>query len=177
MPAPIALQTHYSLVERSAEYEHVPAARELGIGVQPWSPLAGGFLSGKYRQVDGKPQGDGRLAGDNPMGQAPFTERNWGILEVVERIAAELNRTPAEIALAWTIAQSSIDTVLIGASGSEQIARNIAALEVQLAGNHVAMLDEASRPAASFPWSAFIPNIKRSIFGGVNVTAWRPSVV
>ena len=74
LPGPIALQTQYSLVERSADYEHGPAATDLGMGVVPWSPLAGGFLSDKYERGDEKPEGDGRLASDNPLGQTPFTD-------------------------------------------------------------------------------------------------------
>lgn len=174
LPGPIALQTQYSLVERSADYEHIPAARELGIGVQPWSPLAGGFLSGKYRREDDLTRVDGRLAGDNPLGQSPFTDRNWYILGVLRRVAGEIDRSPADVALAWAAAQPGIGSVLIGATGADQITRNVAALDVQLSAEQHNALNEASRSAAAFPWSAFVEGTRRSIFGGTDVSAWTP---
>lgn len=173
LPGPIALQTQYSLIERSADYEHGPAARELGIGVVPWSPLAGGFLSGKYKHRDGKPEGEGRLAGDNPLGQTPFNDRNWGILDELWRIADDIGRTPAEVALAWTVAQPGVDSVIIGASRVEQLTTNVAALDLVLTTEHAAALDKVSAAALAFPWSAFGEPVRRSIFGGADVKAWR----
>ena len=173
LPGPIALQTQYSLVERSADWEHIPAALALGLGVQPWSPLAGGFLSGKYERSDGAPEGDGRLAGDNPLGQSPFTERNWAILDELKRIAGELGRTPAETALAWTVGRPAIASVLIGASRAGQVTRNITALEITLSDDQRAVLGEVSAPAPAFPWSGFSAGVRRSIFGGCEVEAWK----
>lgn len=173
VPGPIALQTQYSMVERAAEYEHIPASRELGIGVQPWSPLAGGFLSGKYRREDGnKPAGEGRLAGDNPLGQMPFTERNWDILDVLRRVADEVGRSPADVALAWTARRPGVDSVLIGASRPEQVVSSIAALDIKLSDEQAQALDNASAPPPAFPWSGFIAGIRKSIFGGADVQAW-----
>ena len=172
LPGPIALQTQYSLVERSAEWEHVPAARELGIGVQAWSPLAGGFLTGKYERSDGTPHGEGRLSGENPIGQTPFSDRNWSILDELKRVATEIDRTPAETALAWTVSRHGVNSVLIGASRAEQIGTNIAALEVKLSDEQSAALEKASRPAGAFPWSAFDEGVRRSIFGGADVQTW-----
>ena len=174
LPGPIALQTQYSLVERSAEYEHLPAAREMGMGVVPWSPLAGGFLAGKYTRGDDAVTGDGRLAGDNPLGQTPFNDRNWAILDALKRVAMEIGRSPAEVALAWTVARPGVDSVLIGASRSDQIRANIAALDIALSAEHLAALDAASAPPAAFPWSAFGASIRKNIFGGADVAAWRP---
>ena len=74
IPGPIAIQVEYSLVARDVEGEHIPAAREAGMGVMPWSPLAGGFLTGKYRRED--TSGSGRLSGPNPFGNSKFTTRN-----------------------------------------------------------------------------------------------------
>lgn len=173
LPGPIALQTQYSLVERSADYEHGPAAREMGIGVIPWSPLAGGFLSGKYARKDGATTGEGRLAGDNPLGQTLFTDRNWAILDALKRVAGEVARSPAEVALAWTVARPTVDAVLIGASRPAQVSTNIAALDIALSAEQVAALDEASAPPAAFPWAAYSVGIRKSIFGGADVPAWR----
>jgi aryl-alcohol dehydrogenase-like predicted oxidoreductase len=169
VPGPVALQTPYSLVERSADYEHILAARELGIGVQPWSPLSGGFLTGKYRREEGKPVGEGRLSGDNPLGQSPFTDRNWGILDVLRGVADEIGRSRADVALAWATMQRGVDSVLIGASRPDQLTRNIAALDIHLTPEQLATLNDASRPPAAFPWSGFVEPIRRSIFGGADV--------
>ena len=191
LPGPIALQTQYSLIERSAEWEHVPAAQALGIGMQPWSPLAGGFLTGKYkrdviesRNAKGEgpegesakgddAKGDGRLTGANPLGQTPFTERNWAILDALKRVADECGRSPTEVALAWTASQPGVDSVLIGASRAEQLSANIAALDITLSDAQLAALAQASALPAAFPWSGFGDGVKRSIFGGADVQAWK----
>jgi aryl-alcohol dehydrogenase-like predicted oxidoreductase len=99
IPGPVAMQLEYSLVARDVESEHIPAAREAGMAVMPWSPLAGGFLSGKYRREDTK--NTGRLSGPNPFGNSKFTDRNWEILEVLKTVAEELARPIAQVALAW----------------------------------------------------------------------------
>ena len=77
IPGPIALQLEYSLVERSIEREHIPAARECGLGICPWSSLAAGFLAGKYQREEKGVTGEGRLSGANPFGDSKFTDRNW----------------------------------------------------------------------------------------------------
>jgi aryl-alcohol dehydrogenase-like predicted oxidoreductase len=100
----VALQHEYSLVERGVEREHVPAAQELGIGICPWSPLAGGFLSGKYKRQGSTGTGDGRLEKVKDSGNPvfdKFSERNWQILDVVLEVAKQIGKTPAEIALNW----------------------------------------------------------------------------
>src|SRR3977135_42030 len=76
-----ALQLEYSLIERNIEREHIPAAQELGIGVCPWSPLGGGFLTGKYKREGDTGTGDGRLTKGSPFNK--FTESNWRMLEVL----------------------------------------------------------------------------------------------
>ena len=91
----IALQLEYSLVERNIEREHIPAAQELGLGITPWSPLAGGFLTGKYKQKGDTGEGEGRLEiaknAGNPIFQR-FTARNWEILNVLLDVAKQINR-------------------------------------------------------------------------------------
>ncbi len=115
LPAPIALQLEYSLVSRTIEREHIRAAAELGLGIMPWSPLAGGFLTGKYRRADRPESAGGRLAGDNPFGDSKFTEHNWDVLDVLRDISGELNRSPADIAMAWVAGRDRVDAVLVGA--------------------------------------------------------------
>jgi len=107
IPGPVALQLEYSLVERGIEREHLPAARECGLGVCPWSPLAGGFLAGKY-QREGKGKGatgQGRLSGDNPFGDQKFTDHNWRVLDALREVSGEVGQPMARVALAWASAR------------------------------------------------------------------------
>ena len=170
VPGPIALQLEYSLVARDIEAEHVPAAREGGLGVMPWSPLAGGFLSGKYRR-DERPVA-GRLSGPNPFGSSKFTDRNWDILATLEDAAAELERPAAQVALAWTLARPGVASTLVGASTRSQLESNIAATAIRLPAETMRRLDEASAPVPGFSASLAQPGIRRMIFGGHDVAGW-----
>ncbi|MET4105948.1 aldo/keto reductase [Hymenobacter sp. UYP22] len=176
IPGPIALQLEYSLVERNIEHEHVPAARECGLGITPWSPLAAGFLAGKYQRASGseaKASGEGRLSGPNPFQDSKFTEHNWRVLAVVEEEARELNRTAAQVALAWVLAQPGISSVILGASKLTQLQDNLAALNLHLTPAHLQQLNAASAPAAIFPYGIFTPAIRKGIFGGTSVQGWQ----
>ena len=124
VPGPIALQVEYSLVARDIEREHVPAAAEGGMSVMPWSPLAGGFLTGKY--VRGNTRDTGRLSGANPLGETKFADRNWAILDAVRAVADTIGRQPAQVALAWALARPAVGSVLIGASKVAQLDDNLA---------------------------------------------------
>ena len=130
VPGPIALQPEYSLVERSIEREHVPAARDGGMGIVPWSPLAGGFLTGKYRRGDAPDEG--RLSGSNPLGDSKFTGRNWDILDALRSVADETGRSPAEVSLAWLRERPGVASILVGARTAEQLTGNLASLSLSL---------------------------------------------
>lgn len=168
LPGPVAMQLEYSLVARDVESEHVPAARETGMAVMPWSPLAGGFLSGKYQR--GKIADAGRLSGANPFGQTKFTDRNWDILDVVTEIAGDVDCTPAQVALAWVMARPGVASTLAGASRIEQLTSNIAASAVKLSDAQSRRLSDASMPYASFTASLASADIRRMIFGGHDVS-------
>jgi aryl-alcohol dehydrogenase-like predicted oxidoreductase len=145
--APVtALQIEYSLLERTPEGELLPMAEALGVGVLPWSPLRGGQLSGKYVRDGGAP-GDslraGRLGGPS--------ERDWGIIDAVARVAAEIGASPAEAALAWVRSRPGITSTLIGARTAEQLRANLDSLEITLTPGQLADLNEASAPALDFP--------------------------
>ena len=170
IPGPIAIQVEYSLVARDVESEHIPAARECGMGVMPWSPLAGGFLTGKYRRED--TSGSGRLSGANPFGNSKFVDRNWDVLEVLKSVAAELDRPSAEVALAWVMARPGVSVTIIGASKLAQLASNIAAAEIKLSDEQIGRLNEVSTPALGFSGGLTSPMIRRMVFGGNNVTGW-----
>ena len=171
LPGPIGVQLEYSLVARSIETEHFPAARGMGLGITPWSPLAGGFLAGKYERKDEGASGEGRLSKSNPF-QGPaakFTERNWKVLDVLKEVAAAQECPPAQVALAWAVAQPGISSTIIGASKPEQLRDNLASLTVDLTSEQLQKLTEASRPEGIF----FTDDLKRLVFGGQEVTGWR----
>ena len=170
VPGPIAIQVEYSLVAREVEAEHFPAAREAGLGVMPWSPLAGGFLTGKYRRDD--TSGSGRLSGPNPFGDSKFVDRNWDVLDALRSVAAERDLPPAQVALAWVLARPGVTSTIVGASRVDQLESNIAAADVVLDEAHLRRLTEASAPAPSFSAMLTSPMIRRMVFGGRDVAGW-----
>lgn len=170
VPGPVAMQVEYSLIARDIEREHIPAAREAGMAMMPWSPLAGGFLTGKYPR--GVPLDSGRLSGANPFGDSKFTDSNWEILEVVKSVADEKGRPPAQIALAWVMARPGITSTLIGASTLAQLQDNIAASEIELTLDQTTRLTEASALIPGFTDSLAAPFIRRMVFGGNDVLGW-----
>ena len=170
IPGPIAIQVEYSLVARDVESEHIPAAREAGMGVMPWSPLAGGFLTGKYQRED--TSGSGRLSGPNPFGNSKFVDRNWDVLDVLKAVTAELDRPAAQVALAWVMARPGITATIIGASKLPQLTNNIAATEIQFNEGQMTRLNEVSALAPGFSAGLASPMIRRMVFGGNDVTRW-----
>jgi aryl-alcohol dehydrogenase-like predicted oxidoreductase len=170
VPGPIALQVEYSLVARDIEAEHVPAAREGGMGVMPWSPLAGGFLTGKYQRDD--TAGTGRLSGANPFGDSKFSDRNWAILSTLQDVAAEQDRPCAQIALAWVMAQRGVASTLVGARSVSQLSGNLAATVVALTSDQRDRLDEVSAVAGGFSANLMTPMIRRMVYGGHEVAGW-----
>jgi aryl-alcohol dehydrogenase-like predicted oxidoreductase len=141
-----ALQLEYSLLARTPEGELLPMAEDLAIGVLPWSPLRSGQLSGKYARDNGAPA-DSRRAGliDKP------SERDWDVIELVARVAAELGVDSAQVALAWVRSRPAITSTLIGARTIGQLRSNLASLDVLLAPEQLAALEEASAPSLNFP--------------------------
>ncbi len=173
VPGPIAMQLEYSLVERAIEREHVPAARQLGLGIVPWSPLAGGFLAGKYSQAETGTDGQGRLSGNNPFGDSKFSEHNWRVLEELRTVADELGHPPSQVALAWLTRQPGVSTVLLGTRTVDQLTDNLASLEVELTADMISRLDEVSAIEPGFPYAIFTDDIVRSaISGGADVQGW-----
>ena len=170
VPGPVAIQVGYSLVARDIEAEHVPAAKEGGMGVVPWSPLGGGFLSGKYRRED--TSGTGRLSGPNPFGDTMFADRNWTILDELKAVAAGLGCAPAQVALAWVMAQPGVASTIIGASSTAQLGANIAATEVRLTSEQAGRLDAVSAPPPGFTAGLGTNALRRMVFGGHDVAGW-----
>ncbi|MEZ5283948.1 MAG: aldo/keto reductase [Vicinamibacterales bacterium] len=143
----IALQIEYSLIERTVEGELMPAARELGLGVTPWSPLRGGVLSGKYTRENAA-----TVKADRGERVTAFlTERNLTIIDELLRIAGELQASPASVALAWVQARAGVTSTIIGARRMDQLDQNLAALDVTLSPGQTAALDRVSEPSLNFP--------------------------
>jgi len=113
------LQLENTLAERNIEFEYMPMAKALGAGVMVWSPLASGLLSGKYKPSESGTEGSGRLAQLADSGNPAFnkfTERNWRIVAELEKVASELNRSMAQVALNWVVNRPGVASVLIGAT-------------------------------------------------------------
>lgn len=160
----VALQIEYSLAERTVENELMPMARELGMGVTPWSPLKGGVLTGKYTRANvasADPKRGNWVTGH-------LNERNLTIVDALVAVAQEMGRTPAEVALAWVQARPGVASTIIGARTMEQLEQNLKALEVRLPPEMTKRLDEASAMAPIFPQS-FLPYVKNNIHGGTTI--------
>jgi aryl-alcohol dehydrogenase-like predicted oxidoreductase len=148
----VTLQAQYSLLSRDIEREHVPLCRTEGLGILPWSPLAGGFLTGKFEK--GKPPQSGTRLGEKAERFARYDlERNWKILDAVRAVASELGSTPPAVSLAWLLAKPQVTSVIFGARTPEQLDDNLAATELELAPKHVQQLDEASAFDLGYPYS------------------------
>ncbi len=177
VPGPVALQLEYSLVERTIECEHVDCALECGMGITPWSPLASGFLAGKYtRDAEGKGTGEGRLnvlgGGSNPVFHK-YTERNWRTLEVLHAVAGETGKPLAQVALAWTSAQRGVTSLILGATNVEQLQDNIASLDVTLTPDQSGRLNGVSASDLVHPYMFFRGMLRRErIWGGTDVKGW-----
>lgn len=160
----VALQIEYSLLERTVEGELIPMALELGLGVTPWSPLKSGVLSGKYTRENA-----GQVKVDRGVwAEAYLTERTYALLDVLRRIAQELDTTVARVALAWVKGRPGVSSTLVGARTLEQLDDNLGALNLKLTPEHVATLDEASTPTLDFP-AAFLQGAPVFMHGGLTV--------
>ncbi|MCB9594446.1 MAG: aldo/keto reductase [Sandaracinaceae bacterium] len=153
----VALQAQYSLVERSLEREHVPACERFGLGILPWSPLANGFLTGKYRKGAPPPEGS-RLAKWKDRLARFDTERNWAILAALDEVAKEVEAEPAQVALAWLLKKPAVTSVIFGARDLAQLEANLKAAELALPDAAMAKLDEASALELGYPY-AFIQQV------------------
>lgn len=150
---PVTLQPQYSLLVREIESEIVPAALDAGLGLLPWSPLGGGWLSGKYRR-DTDPTGATRLGEDPARGMEAWgprnkQERTWRIIDAVAEVAAEIGATSAQVSLAWLEVQPAVTSVILGARSVKQLAENLSAADVQLSPEHLELLGALSSPVVS----------------------------
>ena len=144
------MQPQYNLLVRDIEWEIVPAARPPDIGLLPWSPLGGGWFTGKYKR-DPMPTGATRL-GENPdrgmeaYGRRRGVERIWNIVDAVREVAKDRGVSMAQVALAWLVGRPAVTSVILGARSVEQLDDNLGAVRVQLSGEERARLDVVSAP-------------------------------
>ena len=153
----VTLQAQYSLAARALEREHVPLCTKFGLGILPWSPLASGLLTGKYRRGQTPPEGT-RLAQWQDRYKSFDTERNWRVVEALVAVASELDKTPSQVALAWLLARPVVSSVIFGARTVAQLDDNLGAADLTLSADVIARLDAASAPELGYPYD-FIKNI------------------
>lgn len=147
-PPFIAAQMYYSLLCRDLEYEIIPFCQDAGIGIVVWSPLSGGFLTGRYTRENPK-GGDGRFSGFDIL---PYDrEKAHDLVDQMRGIAECHNATVAQIALAWLLAKDYVTTILLGASRVSQLEDNLGAADVKLSSEEIAVLDAATAPIPIYP--------------------------
>ncbi|MEE1793062.1 aldo/keto reductase [Streptomyces sp. BE308] len=165
----VALQIEYSLIERTGERDLIPMAREMGLGVVPYSPLAGGVLTGKYSRDDLTATDAAAEDGTRrnfTLATGGLTERNLDIADVVKEVAAELGRTTAQVGLAWTLRNPDVTASLIGARTPAQLADNLGALKVDFTASQLARLAEASAIEPGFPHDMLAGDRMRAVTRG-----------
>ncbi len=172
----VALQIEYSLIERTVERDLIPMAREMGLGVIPWSPLASGVLTGKYTCADldhGGGTADASGTRKNvAAANGSLTERGLAIADVVKDIANNAGKTPAQIALAWTLLNPTVTAPITGARTVAQLEDNLGALDVAFTEDELARLQSASAVELGFPHEFLQRPMPRSVmFGGANIRA------
>ncbi len=160
----IGLQIEYSLIERTVERDLLPMAKSLGIGVTAWGPLAGGVLTGKYQKGGGK---DARYSTEMMKQHMPAADRTEGVVRAVLAVAAEVGRSPAQVALAWLRHRPVPVIPIIGARRLEQLKDNLAVLDLRLDEAQLHRLDEASRIELGFPHHFYEKDMVRGlVYGG-----------
>ena len=149
MAEPVTLQPQYSLLAREIEWEIVPAVLDAGLGLLPWSPLGGGWLSGKYRR-DQRPTGATRLGDDPTRGMEAYdrrgTEHTWNVIDAVQKVAEDRGVSMAEVALAWVTARPAVSSTILGARTLDQLEANLRSAGLHLTAAETAALDAASDP-------------------------------
>ena len=154
---PITLQPQYNLLVREIEWEIVPACESTGLGLLPWSPLGGGWLTGKYTR-DGRPEGATRLGEDPDRGVEAYDrrstqQRTWDVIDAVQAIAEDRGASMAQVALAWLVDRPLMSSVILGARTLDQLRDNLGAAGLHLSDEETATLDAASDPApADYPY-------------------------
>ncbi|UNB52939.1 aldo/keto reductase [Mycolicibacterium sp. YH-1] len=157
----VSQQIYYSVHDRDAEVDLLPAACDQGVGTLIWSPLAGGLLTGKYRRDHETPAGS-RFLGDWDQPPVKDQERFYDIVEVLVEVAQRHGRPPAQIALAYAIAKPAVTSLIVGARSTQQLEQTLAATDVQLSADDLAALDAVSAYHLPYPhWHQAMHNTDR----------------
>lgn len=166
----VGVQVQYSLVERSIEREILPMARDFGVGVVAWSPLAGGMLSGKYARLaaGSKNEIDQSLRRESNQGRV--NDRNAAIVVAVEAVAAECGRSPAQVAIRWVMQKAGVASAIIGARTLAQLEDNLRAATFELTADQVTRLDAASALDLGYP-HVFLKStsVAKLLYGGTKI--------
>jgi aryl-alcohol dehydrogenase-like predicted oxidoreductase len=146
----VTLQPQYNLLQRAVEFELSQVCVNERIGILPWSPLGGGWLTGKY-QRDSAPTGNTRLGEDPERGMEAYARRNpeertWRVIDAVGSVAKARGVSMAQVALAWLVDRPAVTSVILGARTLEQLDDNLGAAELHLSTEETARLDQASTP-------------------------------
>lgn len=146
----VGLQIKYNLIDRTPERDLLPMAKTLDIGVTAWSPLGGGVLTGKYNRQSSDPR---RYTPEDPFGKMMLNDRNLAIASKVQQMAADIGRTPSQVALRWLVQQNDRGIIIpiIGARSKNQLVDNLACLDFEIAAGQLEELDSLSRIDLGFP--------------------------
>lgn len=147
---PVTLQPQYNLLVREIEWEIVPACADAGLGLLPWSPLGGGWLTGKYSR-DARPEGATRLGEDPERGMEAYggrsaQQRTWDVVDAVRAVADEQGVPMGQVALAWLLQRPQVTSVILGARTTAQLTENLGSVHLELSTEQVGRLDAASDP-------------------------------
>jgi aryl-alcohol dehydrogenase-like predicted oxidoreductase len=156
-PRFVAAQYQYSLVVRDIEAEFTDLCVSEGVGLVPWGPLGGGFLSGKYRRGDRPTEASqGRIASTPDAWEESWarraTEHNWKILEAVREVGEGRGATASQVSLAWLLARPAVSSVILGARTAQQLADNLGATALELTAEESCLLTQASDVPAAYPY-------------------------
>jgi aryl-alcohol dehydrogenase-like predicted oxidoreductase len=176
----INIQLPYSLIDRTIEVEHVPMGQHMGLGVTAWSPLAQGFLSGKYHVEDRAAMGQGRLSVTGTS-SLDLSDRDWLLLEPLADVAGKLGVSMAQIAINWVATQPGIAAAIVGASSAGQLESTMEAMDIVIPGELRALLDEASAVPPTSVYKMFTPGYQELLINpGAKVSdkphGYRPSI-
>lgn len=154
----VCLQPQYNLLTRTTEWEVLPVCQNEGLGVIPWSPLRGGWLSGRFRRGMEGPPADSRVAAAEQHGwgeswRAYNNEHTWSVLDALFEVAEEAGRTPAQVAINWLLRRPTVTAPIIGARTMEQLDANLGATGWALTDDQVDRLNRASDPGQPYPYS------------------------